>query len=428
MPTWIIEPRDPLIVRDGRPFGPTPGARARSLTFPCPSTTTGGVRTRAGLNANGAFEETRQQDVLKIEVRGPLLVELAPDENALITNWLVPAPADALLLSPEKVSDPIQRKRLLPLTLPAGAAANLPEDQAPVGQARPDTRKPWDKAPRCWYWQPFVEWLTTPPAEDDVTLDKNRDKGSDAAQIKQNGQLIHLGHDGPTTEDGRMHVSILPDSATAREGMLYQTRGLEFAHRSRRAGGQPEHLWQTVRLGLAVLVAEPPAALRITAGLAPLGGERRVVAWREGTLGDPALDISTCPADIANAIARDGACRVVLLTPACFKEGYYPTWLLEERHGVQPKLRAVAVDRAQVVSGWDFVQNRPKPSRRLAPAGSVFFLTLDGDEAARRKWVASIWMECISDEQVDRGAGFGLAVLGTWDGKQSQMKVEVPNA
>jgi hypothetical protein len=29
--TWIIEPRDPLIVRDGRPFGPNPSAQAISL-------------------------------------------------------------------------------------------------------------------------------------------------------------------------------------------------------------------------------------------------------------------------------------------------------------------------------------------------------------------------------------------------------------
>ena len=53
MTIWIIEPHDPLIVRDGRPFGPNPGVQATSLTFPFPSTTTGGVRTRAGLNSYG---------------------------------------------------------------------------------------------------------------------------------------------------------------------------------------------------------------------------------------------------------------------------------------------------------------------------------------------------------------------------------------
>ena len=61
MTTWIIEPHDPLIFRDGRPFGPNPGARAKTLSFPFPSTTTGGVRTRAGLDKDkGTFITTRE--------------------------------------------------------------------------------------------------------------------------------------------------------------------------------------------------------------------------------------------------------------------------------------------------------------------------------------------------------------------------------
>jgi CRISPR-associated protein Cmr3 len=51
MTVWIMEPHDPLLVRDGRPFGSNPGARARSLLFPFPSTIAGGMRTRAGLRA-----------------------------------------------------------------------------------------------------------------------------------------------------------------------------------------------------------------------------------------------------------------------------------------------------------------------------------------------------------------------------------------
>ncbi|MFZ2521089.1 MAG: type III-B CRISPR module-associated Cmr3 family protein, partial [Anaerolineae bacterium] len=32
MKTWLIEPRDPLIFRDGRPFSASPGARAKTLS------------------------------------------------------------------------------------------------------------------------------------------------------------------------------------------------------------------------------------------------------------------------------------------------------------------------------------------------------------------------------------------------------------
>jgi len=95
--TWIIEPHDPLIVRDGRPFGPDPSARAISLSFPFPSTTTGGARSRAGLNSDGTFDLSQIGRVKQIKVRGPLLVQLSQSgEN--IEEWMVPAPADALLL------------------------------------------------------------------------------------------------------------------------------------------------------------------------------------------------------------------------------------------------------------------------------------------------------------------------------------------
>ena len=103
MTIWIIEPHDPLIVRDGRPFSAVPGAQAVSLSFPFPSTTTGGVRTRAGLNTDGVFvADTKTiEAVKKIKVRGPLLLQL-PTEASKQLDWLLPAPADALILEPDQ--------------------------------------------------------------------------------------------------------------------------------------------------------------------------------------------------------------------------------------------------------------------------------------------------------------------------------------
>src|SRR5438874_9559555 len=86
MTVWIIEPRDPLIVRDGRPFGPDPSARAVSLAFPFPSTITGGIRTRDGLK-NGVFDRSQIERVKKIKARGPLLVQLAQNSDT-IEEWL----------------------------------------------------------------------------------------------------------------------------------------------------------------------------------------------------------------------------------------------------------------------------------------------------------------------------------------------------
>ncbi len=384
MSIWIIEPRDPLIVRDGRPFGPTPGARAASLMFPFPSTTTGGVRTREGLDADGRFQFSEIPRVKEIGVRGPLLVELDPTTGE-IAQWLAPAPADALLLDVEPL-DPTRAmlKRLVPLELLPQASTNLPSGLSLLGMPKPDPRKPCGKAPRYWNWRQFEQWLLS-PQDGEVTL-------------------AHLGHTGPAQEE-RMHVSIDPAMQTAAEGALFQTRGLEFTRKEN---------WS--RLALAV----ETDALNLKAGFAPLGGERRLVSWRLSSQSLP-----SCPAALRADTIKHRHCRVVLLTPAHFLGGSQLSWLISQREGVTPSLHAMAVNRPQIVSGWDLdpKNNRPKPTRRLAPAGTTLFLRLDGDDTSIEEWIDATWMHCVSDEDQDRRDGFGLAVLGVWDGSVKLMEV-----
>ena len=137
MAIWLIEPRDPLIVRDGRPFDPTPGAQAISLPFPFPSTTTGGARSRAGLDENGIFPYSQSskelEELKKLKVRGPLLVEFSVDENNVEqVQWLAPAPLDALLVLSRQSdgTDTIILKRLVPLERPSGAQTDFDQHQS----------------------------------------------------------------------------------------------------------------------------------------------------------------------------------------------------------------------------------------------------------------------------------------------------------
>ena len=389
MTLWIIEPRDPLIFRDGRPFGPEPGARALSLPFPFPSTVAGAIRTRDGLDAKGKFQPGEIPRLKQIEVRGPLLVELEADTGE-IAEWLVPAPADALVLDLDS-SDPRKGglKVLLPLELPAGAGTDLPTELAPVGMPRRDPRKPSSNAPRYWKWPSFEKWLLD-PHDQEVNLED-------------------LGHNGPIRET-RMHVGIKPETKAADEerGALFQTRGLEFTHVPKGAFAGAR------RLGLATDTNAP----NLKPGIASLGGERRMVFWRRSMKTLPPF-----PTSLKEKIVAQHHCRLILITPAFFKSGWKPAWLLEPREGVEPILRAVAINRPQVVSGWDFEHNKPKPTRRLAPASTVFFLELKGDATAIEKWAETIWMHCISDEEQDRRDGFGLAVLGVWDGRFHRMEV-----
>lgn len=408
MTTWIIEPRDPVIFRDGRPFNATPGARAESLPFPFPSTLAGAARTRAGRDESGTFVAAPDA-VRRIAIRGPLLVRL--DQDGAGARLLAPAPADALLAAIEGEERQVMRRRVVPLQPFDGALYHRPaeaprETWLPVGPVTPNASKLISGAPRYWYWPEFEAWLTS-PAEGPVVP-------------------ASLGLPGPTPES-RMHVGIDPKTGRAAEHQLFQTNGLAFAtFPSRFPGGGDgdeavRRLSQIVPLGLVLDVTIPSgSAFRIRPGLDWLAGERRLVHWRTGDLTLPA-----CPPKISDIVARQGACRLVLLTPAHFRRGAVPEWLLQPREGVRPALYGMAVPRAQVVSGWSYEDGRrgPKPSRRLAPAGSVYFLRLDGDEAARRRWVETLWMRCVSDDEQDRLDGFGLAVIGAWDGKPAQMTI-----
>jgi CRISPR-associated protein Cmr3 len=380
MPAWYIEPRDPLIVRDGRPFGPDPGARAHSINFPTPATTSGGFRSRAGLK-DGVFDRTPTniQRVLRIGVRGPLLVAL--NDNGSFREWLPPAPADALLIGE---GDRMQLLPMQPLAKSVDTHTSIAPDLDLIGPCRATFAKPTLSPPRFWHWEKFTQWLLDP----------------------YHCSVTNLGVAGPGNE-WRTHVAIEPKTQTASDGFLFQTSGLEFTTSDRQ------------RLALVIESAEQLRGFR--GGFVPLGGERRLMAWRPGA---PALP--ACPEEVRQRILEERACRVILLTPAHFDLGYCPTWLPQNHQGVTPKLKAVLVQRAQLISGWDMQQQpgRPKPTRRLAPSGSVFFLCLSGSNNQINSWIDHIWMQNVSDDDQSRRDGFGLAALGCWDGRPVDMEVQ----
>ncbi|HBW50502.1 MAG TPA: CRISPR-associated protein Cmr3 [Herpetosiphon sp.] len=415
---WLIEPRDPLIVRDGRPFNNTPGARAYTQSFPPPSVLAGVIRSQTAYASKLQFtrnsDDNRHQGnkLQPIQIYGPVLVELLePNEANAEAEFLCPAPADALLFEPEsKIEDKPSEsvpwlRRLIPIQAPAKLVSDFNE-LGLVGLVEPDPRKPAKEQPHFWYWKRFLQWLQDPAGLIDQTQTAAVQKSTD------------LGIQGLPI-DQRTHVEIKPDSQQAEDGRLFQTRGLSFTQ------ANDQRLAEARRLALYV-----HADYRDTTGLtipqpsiAPLGGERRLARWEPTERQLPACDQA-----ILDAIVKANACRVILLTPAMFAKGYRPTWLFEDPRGVQPKLAAIAIKRAQGISGWDLAIHKPKPTRRLAPAGTVFFLTFPEKEnsAAIEAWVRNYWMHCISDAEQDRRDGFGLAVLGAWDGKLAKIK-GVPN-
>lgn len=384
----LIEPRDPLIARDGRPFMPDPGARATSLPFPFPSTLTGGIRTRAGQDAAGLFNRQLVATVKEIAVRGPLLAEL--DAQGDLKRILAPAPLDCVFLQGDEAKNTAPRlKQLVPARLPAdvnrwgGVYLPLPEGCETVtafSERETEDSKP-DSGPAFWFWEQFEHWLQHPQPQTPFDDQARR----------------ALGLSGPTRES-RTHVALKESSYASEEGKLFGTRGLEF----RVAAERGFH-----RLALAAWSDENHVGRTVAEGAGHLGGERRLMVWRTSRTPAP-----RCPC--AKVIAEKGACRVILLSPAHFEAGWRPRWLLESGRewGVSIELVAACVGRPAVVSGWDFENRSPKPTRRLAPSGSTYFLRLTGGAKAIEEWAENLWLCPVSDDAQSRHDGFGLAALG----------------
>lgn len=392
MTLWMIIPRDPLIFRDGKPFTNSPGSRARTVPFPFPATIAGAVRTQAGIDLDtGRFDKNRIPELLQKSVRGPFLVELSEEDK--ITDWIFPAPADAVMFNTDD-KDEVQCNRLAPIELSPGTATDL-QGHNLVAFSRIIKDKPHPRPPRFWLRGIFEHWLLNP---------------TDGRMALKNFGLSAL------ATDSRTHVSISPNTLAAHPGALFQTAGLEFDHLE----ADNIHLLSKVRrLGLAV---DTDATL--PGGTGFLGGERRIAHWK---IADTSLP--ECPHPVKQRILEQRACRLILLTPAFFTSGYLPEWL-KQGFGFQVDVKAAVVNRYQTISGWDYAfqqgkQNgRPKPTRRLVPAGSVYFLKLNGDQSQIEKFIDEIWMNAISDDPQSRLDGFGIAVLGSWDGLLRKMEAQ----
>jgi CRISPR-associated protein Cmr3 len=390
MSVWLIQPRDPLIFRDGKPFNATPGAQATSLPFPYPSTLAGGVRTRAGRDETGWFDPGQQIDrLLQLNVRGPILVML--DDAGEIERCYFPAPADSLIIQ-EGTESQGRRLWARPVQPFVGAATNL-EQGLPVSVNPVVKQKPHPRAPRFWNWETMRTWLTQPT--------------DDAAAVN----LSTLGISG-LVQESRVHVRIDAQTRTASERFLFQTNGLDFSTTPQE--NDKKVLSKFKQYALAV---ETDA--EFVPGVDFLGGERRTVAWIQS-----GKRLPSCPDEIRRAIVDQKHCRLALATPAVFRQGHLPKWICQNTPGLKVAIVAAAVPRYRAVSGWDAKKGTQKASRRLAPAGSVYFLSLEGDEPAIQQFIDSVWMKMVSDDEQDRRDGFGLALLGVWDGKIDPLEVK----
>jgi len=381
-----LTPRDPLIARDGRPFGNTQGTRMKSLEWLYPSVLAGSLRSLLGKQLAAGFTPLTVEMLKKIAIAGPL-----PWLNG---ELYYPAPRDLLVYEcdAKKKDDTNKRQlmRLSPLQPANGAGCNLPHPDLLPMQITADVKPAL--APAFWSLKRLIPWLLekdceVPPAE----------------------PAVNSGFLNAPQKEARTHVAIAPDSGTAQEGMLFTSMGLDFGGWNH---GAPVNLVARVQTQSDNPWAEALVALN---AFHPLGGERRLLHW-QATDSSQSWD---CPSEVREALQHADQVRLVLATPALFRYGWKPAWLNDQLQGCPPgtsvtlKLVAACTGRWQPLSGWSLEQGRrgPKPLQRLVPAGSVYFFQVIAGNAGQ---LADHWLQPVADEPQDQRDGFGLALWGIW--------------
>lgn len=375
--------RDPIVARDGRPFGVGQGNRMRSLDWPLPSMLAGSLRSTLGKSADRDFSVEIAKDLLRVEIAG-----LLPQADGQLH---FPSPEDCVV-------DPQQRPhRAVPQA--AGGGCDWPaQGLLPVQIQTPDDFKP-EAAPAWWPQDRYAAWL----AGEEIAFDQKFLRAAEAQH--------------------RTHVRIDPDAGSAADENLFTTAALALSHLPRHGAATERALssrFAPITLSARVRAADwCGEAVAHLDTLHPLGGERRLACWKTSAR-TPAW---TCSEKIRKALMETSRVRMVLATPAIFKDGWKPGWLSDDLIGTPPganvrlRLAGVNIRRWRTVSGWSLADlpeqpRGPKPVKRMVPAGGVYFFETADEKALDH--LAERWLEPVSDHEQDRRDGFGLAAWGVW--------------
>jgi CRISPR-associated protein Cmr3 len=387
--------RDGLFLKDAKGWTTSALGRASTLNWPYPSTIRGALRTAWGLEQEGkhggklweAQDWLTHTEPLRLTAMLPLRRARSGDKWD-ITHRMWPAPSDAYVVKGEVVP------HYLTPTAPADGLGSLGIGEDPALEALWHVRPPEaigkdkpGKPPVWWTEAEFVAWLCG----------------------EQGIRFAERTRDVPARD--QVHVTIKSDTGTAADSQLYGTRVIEPLD----ALGNEWAVGVRVRWP-APLSATPHKLKPISAG-----GKRRLIYPEVATLWD-------MPTKLKDAFKKaPQGLRIILATPAEFAQG----WLLDgftaqgtEYRGKLPGLhaelilRAACVPRPVHVSGWDMAardgKGAPKPTRRLVPAGAVYFFERADNQPFTEADAQALWCAQVGQHRED---GQGVIVPGIWHPK-----------
>lgn len=441
-----ITPHDPIIARDGRPFGIGQGIRMKSLSWPYPSVLAGSLRTLLGKLTGDNFRQERTTEALKkINVAGPF-----PLLNERI---FLPTPKDILIRGEGTKREAFS---IRPMKLEPGCGCDLPEYglvPAMLPNRIEEEFKPAN-IPSFWSCDMIAKWLCNATGDGfdaPPDLEAGKKRSSPCQKLKMAKKDLQKTHFlNLPKEESRFHVKIDSSRGSSEDGMLFETVGLDLSKKGRIDGMklaakvEAELDTQTSKEAKE-LIEKFDRKLSEIDSFGFLGGERRLSHWRASNIAHIGWEIHP---ELEKALDTETKkIRLILATPSIFDNGWLPGWL-KPCHGslkgrppgvpnkldLNLRLVSACIDRWKPISGWSLVnwedksgkngpKPGPKPIRRLVPAGSVYFFEIEGDGDAAAL-ANSLWLKSVCDNDQDRRDGFGLALWGVWDYANETVEVK----
>ena len=334
--TWLdFEPIDVVLPRGNRLFGG--GVHGRVTMPPWPSMFAGAVASRA-LADDGSLGGPGQVEGMETILERVL----GPDYGL---TWLglevkgkpcLPLPAD-LVVVPDPKKGEKSLFRLKPRTI---GDSNRRVTSSSMLPKHPIMECPYRYKPLTGLWidtRGLADYLAgrLPPIDTLIT----------------NDALWQI--------DPRLGIALDRDSGTAAEGDIYTTDSVVLAE------------------GVKFLAGFSGSSLPNNS-LVRLGGD-----GRGAKIASASEQVTTPLKQMGKPQAGWPGFRMILITPGIFPEGWLPpgvdsTTRRWEINGLVAELEAAIVNRHEVISGWDLLLESPKPARKMAPLGSVYWFRVPG--------------------------------------------------
>jgi CRISPR-associated protein Cmr3 len=399
----FLEPLDVLLLRGNKLFG-DPGSYGESLVPPWPSVAAGALRSRLladdGVDpAEFAAGRVTHPELGTPEQPGSFAVtafQLARRRADGRVEVLVAPPADLVVKRTD--NGDLEVCALTPTPLPSGEGqwrASI-QSSAPL-PLLPVLAETTRGKPAGGYWLGEGGWRKYLAGEVPEPVD-----------LVESSELWQI--------DARVGVGLDPATRRASDGRLFSVQAVAMVERGHRIGTDRQDGKLIVSDYDVGFVAGVTGSRLPHGGTARLGGDGRAAAIRRA-------EVALLEPDY-EAIAQARRCRIVLATPGIFPDGWRLPGMAADGgfdlSGVSGRVACAAVPRAEVVSGWDLAawsqgKGGPKPARRAAPSGSVYWIeALDASAEQLRKLVADGLWPAAGYDATRRCEGFNRLSLAAW--------------